>query len=102
MDWRITPRLAPGLDVNEATDGLVIYQHDCDRLHYLNQTAAFILECCDGTVCAEELPALMAEAFGLDAAPSDEVGECLTTLLKEGILVADASSGSVGKLVSAG
>jgi hypothetical protein len=102
MDWSITPQLAPGLDVSEAIDGLVIYQHDRDRLHYLNQTAAFILQCCDGKVCAEELAALMAEAFGLSATPIDEVGECLTALMKEGILVVDASGGSAGKLVSAG
>src|SRR5437762_3878064 len=38
-----------GLDVNEVKDGLIVYEPDRDRVHYLNGTAAVVFLFCDGT-----------------------------------------------------
>ena len=48
---------------------------DRDRVHYLNGTAAVVFLFCDGTHDAEDIAGLVAKAYDLDDAPSDEVTE---------------------------
>lgn len=84
----LTPRRADALEVREVPDGFVVYDPARDRLHFLNGTAAFVLESCDGATPVKALPALVAAAFRLDADPVDEVGACVQRLLTEGLLVA--------------
>jgi hypothetical protein len=86
-DWNLRPRRAPKLDISEVIDGLLVYQPDRDRVHFLNPTAALVLESCDGTLRAAELPDLVAAAFALDAPPVDDVAACLAALLQEGLLL---------------
>ncbi|HEX3632921.1 MAG TPA: PqqD family peptide modification chaperone [Casimicrobiaceae bacterium] len=88
MDWNTCLARVPGIEIREAPDGLVVYDAARDRVHYLNATAALLLESCDGTLPAAELPALLAAAFGLAAPPTGEVETCLATLLDQGLLVA--------------
>jgi len=88
MDWSICLERASGIEIRAAPDGIVVYDPARDRLHYLNPTAALLLESCDGTLAAAELPALLATAFDLPAPPTGEVEDCLTTLLDQGLLVA--------------
>lgn len=87
MDWDLCPLRVPDVELNEVTDGFLVHQPDRDRVHYLNPTAAFVLEICDGTRRASELPELVAEAFQLGAPPVDDVAACLTLLLDEGLVV---------------
>ncbi len=87
MDWNIRPLRAKDLEVNAVTDGFVVSRPDHDRIHFLNPTAAFILEICDGNLQARELPALVAAAFKLDAPPVADVETCLHSLLDEGLVV---------------
>jgi hypothetical protein len=86
IDWRIRPRRAAGVELSEVTDGYVVYQPAHDRVHYLNPTAALLLEICDGSLAASDLPPFLSAAFRLDAPPRDEVAACLTQLLAEGLL----------------
>jgi len=88
MDWSICLERASGIEIREAPDGIVVYDPERDRLHYLNPTAALLLESCDGTLAAAELPGVLAAAFDLPAPPTGEVERCLTTLLDQGLLVA--------------
>ena len=87
MDWDARLQRATGLEINEVTDGFLVYQRDRDRLHFLNATATLVLESCDGTLSARELPPLVAAAFELDTSPVDDVAACLTALLREGLLI---------------
>ena len=66
---------------------VVVYDTVTNRLHYLNPTAALILELCDGNRSTEELARLVQEAYGLQEAPVDEVVNGLATLRKSGIVV---------------
>jgi hypothetical protein len=86
MDWNACPRKAPDLDLSEVTDGFVVSRNGSERIHYLNATAAFILECCDGSLRAGELPGIVAAAFRLDHALTDDVEDCLRMLASEGLL----------------
>ncbi len=80
------PKTAQGLEINAVADGYIVYQSDRDRVHYLNQTAALILELCNGRNAAAALPELLQSAFDLPDAPVEEVEECLRTLRTEGLV----------------
>jgi hypothetical protein len=88
MDWQLRLQRAPGLEINEAPDGFLVYQPDRDRLHTLNASAMLVLDSCDGTRSVADLPPLLADAFGLAAPPDDDVAACVVNLLQEGLLVA--------------
>ena len=86
IDWGMQPRRAPDVILTEVVDGFVVYQQTRDRVHYLNQTAAIILELCDGSLSASDLAGFLARAFSLSAPPRAEVAACLTRLLDAGLL----------------
>jgi hypothetical protein len=88
MDWSICLERAPGIEIREAPDGIVVYDPGRDRLHYLKTTAALLVESCNGSLPAAELPVLLAAAFDLAAPPTGEVETCLATLLDQGLLIA--------------
>jgi hypothetical protein len=94
VDWEMRPRRAAGIELSEVTDGFLVYQPARDRVHYLNATAALVLEICDGSLPARDLPSFLAMAFSLAAPPRDEVAACLTKLLAEGLLENAESSPS--------
>ena len=87
MDWDLRPLRVQDLELSAVTDGFVVARPDHDRIHFLNPTAAFILEVCDGKLQARDLPDLVAAAFQLDAAPVSDVQACLESLLQEGLVV---------------
>ena len=91
MDWDLRPLRVQDLELIVVTDGFVISRRDHDRIHFLNPTAAFILEICDGNLQARELPDLVAAAFQLKSPPVGDVETCLTLLLKEGLLIGAAA-----------
>jgi hypothetical protein len=80
-------RQAPGLEMNEADEGVIVYQRDRDRVHFLNPTAALLLESCGDGLAESELAALVAAAFDLPEAPVEDVARCVKSLLDEGLLV---------------
>jgi hypothetical protein len=87
IDWDAKPRRAGGIEMREVTDGFVAYDPKRDRLHFLNPTATMLLEICDGNLRADELPQLLASAFGLRELPRVEVAQCLERLLEEGLII---------------
>ncbi len=79
-------RRAPNLDIRPLPDGYVVYQPARDRVHYLNATAALLLELCDGSPRIADLADLLATAYGVDDVPAGEVVRCLHLLLAEELL----------------
>lgn len=80
------PRKVEGLEVNEAEDGLVVYDPLRDAVHHLNPSASIIFELCDGTRGADAIAAILAEAYNLSSAPTDEALEGLQTLTDKGLI----------------
>jgi hypothetical protein len=74
------------LEVNEAADGLVVYDPEAERVHHLNRSASLVFELCTGENSEDEIIDLVTKAFGLDLAPSDEVQQCLASLSHEGLV----------------
>ena len=82
--WR--PLAVGGIETNEVADGYIIHQPAADRVHYLNHTAAILLELCNGKNQISEMPELLRLAFNLSSPPVDEVRECLGQLIREGLI----------------
>ena len=81
------PEKIEGLELNEAEGGVIIFNEKLDRVHHLNNTAAIVLELCDGHRGVEEIAAMVALAFGLDEPPLVATERCLATLRLEGLVL---------------
>ncbi len=64
-------------------DGFILYHAQTDRVHFLNATAVFVLEYCNGKYSPEEIADIMKDAWGLDGAPLSQVREIIERLLEE-------------------
>jgi Coenzyme PQQ synthesis protein D (PqqD) len=80
-------RKIPNLEVNEVPDGYVIYQSDRDRVHFLNSTAAAILELCDSEHSLEDIAEILKAAYDLDAAPEEDIRRSVESLVAEGLIL---------------
>lgn len=67
-------------------DGYVVYQPTHDRVHHLNQTAALVLELCNGRHAPGDMARLLQLAWQLPDAPGEEVAACLAVLRQEGLI----------------
>lgn len=83
MSWR--PRRVRDYEVDEVEDGFVVYQHDRDRVHYLNNTGALVLELCTGRLTPAEIAAAVQQAFGLAEPLLREVEDLLAKLRAEAL-----------------
>ena len=77
--------LKPALEVHTVEDGVVVFDPDTDRVHYLNPTATFVFSFADGSRTCSEIAELVREAWGLDDAPVEEVSSCIEQLRREGV-----------------
>jgi hypothetical protein len=75
-----------GIDQDEVVDGYVVYNKAKDRVHFLNPTAAIVLELCTGILTALEIAEVVERTFSLPHAPIDPVRDCLASLLREGLI----------------
>jgi hypothetical protein len=80
------PIARTGLDVNEVEDGLVIYDGDRERVHYLNETAGVVFSLCTGTSTTEEIADEVGSLFGLGRPAEPETSECVEQLRSEGLV----------------
>jgi Coenzyme PQQ synthesis protein D (PqqD) len=80
------PMQVGGVDIHEVADGYVVYQPDRDRVHYLNHTAALVLEFCTGDNSIDDIAGILQAAFELPALPDEQVEECLEVLRDEGLI----------------
>ncbi len=80
------PKKASSLEINEVADGVVVYQTDKDRVHYMNKIASMVLQLCDGETPVADFPLLFQEVFELDAPPNEEINDCLEKLFDEGLI----------------
>lgn len=71
------PKKVEGLELSPAEDGFIIHEEGLDRVHYLNPTAAAVLQLCDGATSEDEIARLLQEHFDLPEPPADEVARIL-------------------------
>jgi hypothetical protein len=75
------PRRAESLEINEAEDGLVIYDPAHDTVHHLNPSASVIFDLCDGTRDVDAIAGILAEAYELQSPPLDDAVAGLNELV---------------------
>ena len=80
------PVKADDFEVSEVADDYVVYHSARERVHYLNHTAALVLEYCTGENEASEIVRIVQRAYDLPAPPEREIGDCLAHL-REGELI---------------
>jgi coenzyme PQQ synthesis protein D (PqqD) len=80
------PERTDGIEVNAVADGYVVYDTARDRVHYLNHTAALVLELCTGENSTDEIVRLLQVAFELPEPPTREANDCLEQLRGEGLI----------------
>lgn len=80
------PRQAPSLELNDAEDGLVVYDAGRQAVHHLNLTATMIFGLCDGTNDALAIAGELAAAYHLDAPPADDTRAALTELTERHLI----------------
>lgn len=78
-------RKSQDLEIHIVEGQCVVYDTGADRVHYLNPTAALVLELCDGSRSVPEIAALVQEAYALPETPIDDVSRCLQSLSEMGI-----------------
>lgn len=80
------PRRVENVEINQVPDGYVVYDKERDRVHYLNHTAALVLEFCTGDNSVEDIVGIMQTAYELSDPPEQEIAECLQQLRDEGLV----------------
>ncbi|MDA8341004.1 MAG: PqqD family protein [Actinomycetota bacterium] len=94
------PRRVSDLEISQIVDGYVVYDPATDRVHYLNHTAAVVIELCDGELTVDRIIDLVQGAWDLPERPVDEVEACVARFEKVGLVVdaagADAAAGTAG------
>ena len=79
---------APGLDITEVDDGLVVFEPNSRRVHHLNVTATLVFELCTGENDRNAIVQLVQTAFGLAEPPDDEIDALLASLTAESLVAA--------------
>lgn len=80
------PRQVDSLEVNEAEDGLVVYDPAEGMVHHLNPSASVIFDLCDGSRDVDEIASLLGKAFDLAGPPVDDARAGLRELAERGLI----------------
>lgn len=80
------PTPTAGLDITEVEDGLVVFVPSTRMVHHLDVNATLIFLSCNGEHDESSIAELVRTAFGLPAAPLDEVRSTLELFRSAGII----------------
>jgi hypothetical protein len=80
------PRQVDQLEINEADDGLVVYDSAHDMVHHLNASAALIFDLCDGSRDPDAIAVIVSEAYGLVDPPHAETVAGLEDLVERNLI----------------
>jgi hypothetical protein len=76
-------RQMDGLEINQVEDGFIIYHAQRDRVHFLNHTAVFVLELCNGKHTADEIRDIVWGIYRLKETPETTIHDTLDRLMEE-------------------
>ncbi|MEM7352351.1 MAG: PqqD family protein [Acidobacteriota bacterium] len=81
------PVRAPHLEIEEAGDGFIVYDESRDRVHYLNHTAALVVELAIGDLESQGIANWIAQVYALEKPPIEDVVQLIDELRKENLLL---------------
>ena len=73
-------------EIEQVPDGYVVYMSERERVLFLNNTAAVILELCDGEHTLEEIAAILVAAYELDELPQEAFEASVSHLIDERLI----------------
>jgi hypothetical protein len=80
------PSAVEGLEVTAIEDGLVVYDPERDRVHYLNASAAVVFTFCDGARDRQSVVEATTRLIGPDTISDHDVEACIAQLEDERVL----------------
>ncbi|MFC1488439.1 PqqD family protein [Thermodesulfobacteriota bacterium] len=80
------PRKRDTLEVDEFSDGYIVFDPENDKVHSLNPTAVFILELCNGNHSIEDIVSVTRDMFKLTESPEEDVQSVLQSFEEQGLL----------------
>ena len=80
------PQQVDGIEINKVPDGSVVYCPVHDKVHYLNLTAAMLLELSDGETSIEEMKAIIKDAFELEELPGNEIDASIQEMIDSSLI----------------
>jgi len=80
------PMRADDIDMVEVGEGVAIRRAGRERAHFVNYTAAIVLELCDGTKTDAEIADALGRLYDLPQPPEAEVADCLAQFRAEGLV----------------
>jgi Coenzyme PQQ synthesis protein D (PqqD) len=83
------PHRREPLEINEAEDGLVIYDPASDMVHHLNPSAALIFDLCDGSRDPESIAGVVGEVFHIQPPPLEQTLAGLRNLAGQRLITWD-------------
>ena len=89
MDFGARLRIKPGMTTERIGDEVVVFDPDDGMVHHLNETAAAVLDACNGARMVDEIVIAIAEQFALtDDDVRVEVMDMLARLEEAGLVTA--------------
>jgi hypothetical protein len=85
------------IEIHPVDDGYVVYDPGHDRVHYLNHSAAVVLELCDGERSAADIAAAIRDVYGPADSLAEQVSECIGKLRAERVLADRAERAGRGE-----
>ena len=82
------PQRVEGLEIEPAGDGFIVYDEARERVHYLNHTAALVLELSAGELDVPGMASWIAQVYSLPEPPIDDVQSALSELVTERLVTA--------------
>jgi hypothetical protein len=80
------PVQSEGLEIFPETDGYVVHQPERNKVHFLNHTAVFVLELCNGRHRVGEIENILAASFEMTESPSAVVAKILGQFVEEDLV----------------
>jgi hypothetical protein len=74
------PRIRPDISVADIDGEAVVYDPNGEHLHYLNHSAALVLDLCDGTATMKQMAQAIADVYEM---PPDDVEKQVRTTVRE-------------------
>jgi hypothetical protein len=90
------PIRSEGLEIDEADDGLVVFDPREDMVHHLNPSAAIIFDLCDGSRDPDAIAALLGQVYELSEPPREDALAGLRDLAQRKLISWDAHEDPAG------
>jgi hypothetical protein len=82
------PKRQTDLQQKKVADDEIVFDPVTQKFHFLNETAAFVLNACNGEKTCEQIAAILTERYRVDGEHArEDVTAALNLFAREGLIV---------------